>query len=107
MGCRLHDEDLLVIIDVILLYTNIIHDEGIHAINKSLEEAQVNPLLRMFIFTLIKKVLTKNHFEFNSQLYIQKMGTAMGTRMVPSYANLFMKHLEHELLDRSPKKSKI
>ena len=32
---------------------------------------------------LIELVLTKNHFKFNNTNYIQKLGTAMGTRMAP------------------------
>ena len=31
----------------------------------------------------------------------------MGTRMVPSYARLFMKYFEHDLLDIVPKKLRI
>ena len=31
----------------------------------------------------------------------------MGTRMVPLYANIFMKYIETQLLDISPKKPKI
>ena len=38
-------------------------------------------------------VLKNNIFEFN-KYYIQKQGTAMGTTMAPSYANVFMGTLE-------------
>ena len=43
-----------------------------------------------------------NSFEFNSTFYIQTHGTAMGTRMAPSYANLYdifmiWTHTEDEL----------
>ena len=32
-------------------------------------------------------VLQNNVFEFNESFYLQNQGTAMGTKMAPSYAN--------------------
>ena len=43
---------------------------------------------------LIGMILTMNSFVFNNTLYIQTHGTAMGTRMAPSYANLFLAKFE-------------
>lgn len=42
-------------------------------------------------------VLKNNVFEFNDKYYLQIQGTAMGTKMAPSYANLFMGKLEETL----------
>ena len=47
---------------------------------------------------MIKFILTHNHFEFNGCHYRQKNGTAMGTKMAPSYANIFMANLENNML---------
>ncbi len=38
---------------------------------------------------------------FNDEQYLQVQRTAMGTRMAPSYANLFMAKLEQDLLART------
>ena len=35
-------------------------------------------------------VLKLNIFEFNSELFVQLIGTAMGARPAPSYANILM-----------------
>ena len=35
-------------------------------------------------------VLKNNIFEFNKELFIQLIGTAMGTKCAPNYSNLFM-----------------
>ena len=43
-------------------------------------------------------VLLKNSFVFNNVNYLQVHSTAMGTRMAPSYANLFMGKLEWQFL---------
>ena len=39
-----------------------------------------------------------NNFEFNGKHFLQIQGTAMGTKMAPSYANIFMGRLEKQLL---------
>ena len=43
-----------------------------------------------------------NNFTFNSKHYLQKHGTAMGTKMAPSYANLFLGKFEHDVILNSP-----
>ena len=58
---------------------------------------------KLLICRLANLVLTKNHFEFNNK-YRQIQGIAMGTRMAPSYANIFMKYVEMQLIETSPKK---
>ena len=35
-----------------------------------------------------------NKFQFNRENYLQIGGTAMGTRVAPFYANIFMPNLE-------------
>ena len=47
---------------------------------------------------LIRLVLTKNSFISNKTNYLQIHITAMGTRMAPSYYNLFIGKLERELM---------
>ena len=39
---------------------------------------------------MLELVLKNNIFEFNSELFIQLIGTAMGSKPAPSYANIFM-----------------
>ena len=47
-------------------------------------------------------VLTNNHFEFNGMYYHQLSGTAMGTKLAPSYANLFMSTFEDKYVYTYP-----
>ena len=44
----------------------------------------------MFLISLLTQVLKFNVFEFDLKLFIQKIGTAMGTRLAPVFANIFM-----------------
>ena len=49
-------------------------------------------------------ILTLNNFEFENNYDLQLHGTAMGTKMTPADANLFMGDLEQNLLAQSPLK---
>ena len=49
----------------------------------------------------------KRRIQFNGDNYLQIRGTAMGTRVAPSYANLFMQQLEATLLANYTLKPKI
>ena len=102
-GKKLAPRDILVTIDVKSLYTNIPHNEGIQALNRTMEETDIHPMKKLLICRLANIVLTKNYFEFNNKLYRQTQGTAMGTRMAPSCANIFMKYIELQLIETSPK----
>ena len=103
---QLDPEDLLVTIDVSSLYTKIPHSEGIAAINRMMEETGTDTLLKMLISNLAYQVLTKNYFSFNGKLYDQTQGTAMGTRMAPIYAIIFMHYLDTNFLTNYLKQPK-
>ena len=52
--------------------------------------------------TLFDIVLKCNVFSFHTHIYQQIQGTAMGTKMAPSYANIFMDSLERQFLESEP-----
>ena len=100
-------DTLLVTIDVKSLYTCIPHKEGIRACAEALEKSKAiysdQPDTHTLI-TLLEIVLKNNTFEFNNKCYIQLQGTAMGTRLAPAYANIFMSKLEEAILSATPLK---
>jgi hypothetical protein len=57
-----------------------------------------------FLYQLTKFILTKNNFRFMDKNYLQQQGTAMGTRMAPSYANIVMGRLEEKFLNSQTQK---
>ena len=93
----LPDNAILVTLDVSSLYTNIPHKEGIEACRHFLNTRQNKSLPTERICDLIRMILTMNNFTFNDQHFLQIRGTAMGTRMAPSYANLFMGKFEQAI----------
>jgi peptide-methionine (R)-S-oxide reductase len=54
------------------------------------------------IYQLTKLVLENNIIEFNGELYLQLVGCAMGSKMSPNYANVFMHHFEKTYLPQAP-----
>ena len=88
---------LLCTLDITSLYTNIPHNEGTQSIKEFLAIHQDTNALphNSYIIKLWKVVLTSNYFNFNGKHYHQKSGTAMGTKLAPSYTNLFMTKFEH------------
>ena len=83
-------------------YTNIPHNKGIDACCFFLQKRTNKYIPTETICDLIRIILTMNNFTFNSKHYLQKQGTAMGTRMAPSYANLFLGKFERHVLLNSP-----
>ena len=53
------------------------------------------------ILKFIELVLTSNNLKFQGSHYVQMTGTAMGTKMAPTYANLYMGGLETDLQDKA------
>ena len=104
---NLPSETLLVTLDVKSLYTNIPHSEGIEACRGALNNRQVLQPPTEDLVQLINMILTKNNFVFQGENYLQVHGTAMGTRMAPSYANIFMGNLERRILDQVDLKPNI
>jgi hypothetical protein len=93
---NLPQDTLLCTIDVSSLYTNIPNNEGIRACRKQLYKNRndISDLTNESITQLLHYVLTKNNFDFNDRHFLQVGGTAMGTKVAPSFANLFMADFE-------------
>ena len=82
---------LLCNLDITRLYTNIPHLEGMQSIKEMLAIHKPPDTLphNSYIIELLELVLTNNHCEFNGEFYHKLSGTAMGTKLAPSYANVF------------------
>ena len=106
---KLHQSSIIGTLDVTSLYTNIPNDEGIASIKNMLDTERlgdINPKNETLI-ELLGMVLKSNNFQFNGQNFLQISGTAMGTRVAPSYANLFMTTLENKFLENHELKPRV
>jgi hypothetical protein len=77
----------LVTMDVTSLYTNIPHSDGIEARKRIWESRSIKVPPTDCLATMLTIVLKKNNFTFNGEHYLRINGTAIGTKMAPSYAN--------------------
>lgn len=103
----LQEDDFMCTIDVSALYTSIPHDEGILATVSYVKEAPHQDISPQVVEELMSMVLKMNTMTFNNKYYRQVQGTAMGTKMAPSYANLFMARLEQDMMNKSQLQPKV
>ena len=91
---KLPENALVVIWDVVGLFTNIPHREGLDSVrvarNKALLEGEDQTVSTEYIVRILEIILENNIFEFDSELYRQDVGAAMGCKPIPAYANIFM-----------------
>ena len=92
------EDAILCTVDVVGLYPNIPHGEGLEALRGALEHREDKTVSTESLTELARIVLKNNCFEFNGEFYQQRQGTAIGTKFAPSYAILFMAALEQKLL---------
>ncbi|CAJ0937651.1 unnamed protein product, partial [Ranitomeya imitator] len=74
----------------ISLYTSIEHDKGLEAVSCALLGSDVAPECAQLVLTLLEFILRRNYFVFGDEYYLQLRGTAMGSNMAPTYANIYM-----------------
>ena len=90
----INPESTMITMDVNSLYTNIPHTDGINACRSFLNRHTTDTALINDIPILIDFILTHNLFKFNNDHYLQIKGTAMGTKLAPAYANIYMDAIE-------------
>ena len=96
-------DTLIVTIDVVGLYTNIPHSDMMLALRHFLDSTHLaNAPPTETIVQVVRHVVENNFFTFEGNVYHQVHGTAMGTPVAPSIANLFMGWLEGKMLHDSP-----
>ena len=89
---------ILVSADVVGLYPNIPHNEGLDILRGALEKRTDKSVATDTLIKMAEFVLTNNFFEFNLETYQQISGTAIGTKFAPSYACIFMDNVEKTML---------
>ena len=100
----LPEDFTLCTIDVVGLYPNIPHDDGLAALGRVLDKRQDPKVSTESLLELTECVLKNNIFEHDGRFFKQKQGTAIGTKMAPPYAILFMSDFEERFLESSPLK---
>ena len=102
---KLPDDIILCTMDVVGLYPNIPHEEGLSALRKRLENRKEKYVSTDTIIDLAEVVLKNNIFTFGKKTLKQKRGTAIGTKFATPYSILFIAELEDEIIKESEYKS--
>ena len=99
---------LLVTLDVASLYTNISHEDACQTISQAFANNPTPYLPPLpIVIQLLQFVLKNNVFSFNGEYYLQLHGIAMGTKLAPALATLYLGLIEEEFLTHRVFKPKI
>ena len=88
---------ILCTVDVVGLYPNIPHSEGLTSLRRVLESRDNKQISSDTLVELAEIVLKNNIFQFDEKTFKQVRGTAIGTKFAPPYAILFMADLEEKI----------
>ena len=88
-------------IEVVGLYPNIPHEEGLIAIRKALDTRKDKTISTDSLIELAECVLKNNIFEHDKSVFKQLRGTAIGTKISPLYAIIFVDSLEEDILSNN------
>lgn len=96
---------LLITLDYESMYTNIVHEEAIEAVRKTLQndvkhewvDGIKRPSTKYFC-QLLELTITRNTFQFDGKDYHQCRGVAMGIKCSPEVSDIVIYYLEKEML---------
>ena len=82
------------LLQLMLLYPSIQHDEGLEVLKKQYNAFDNKSIPTEDLVKMAEFVLKNNYFEFNSTVKHQISGTAIRTKFAPPYACIFMDYIE-------------
>ena len=97
----------MVAADVVELYPSILHETGLKALEKALKNRSNKKVSTEDLVKTAKFVLKNNYIEFNSKVKQQISGTAIGTKIAPPYACIFMDEVEISFLEAQEMKPSV
>ncbi|CAJ0942417.1 unnamed protein product [Ranitomeya imitator] len=72
------------------------HEKGLAAVDVVLSGSDVGPGRARLVLQLLEFILRRNYFLFGDDYYLQLRGTAMGSNVAPTHANIYMAVLEDQ-----------
>jgi hypothetical protein len=96
---KLDDDEVLLAADVTALYPSIPIQYGLDLVCDFCRDRGLMLSHELsFVLALLEWILKNNFLIFDNTVYLQIQGTAMGTPMAPTFANIFLTALELKLL---------
>ena len=81
---------IIATVDIKGAYQNIPQEDGVKVLYEALNEHNDKDIPSVLVAKLMELILKYNIFEFNGDLFQQLIGTAMGSKPAPSYANIYI-----------------
>ena len=99
-GTRVPQNAILLSMDVISLYTNILQEEGITTICHAYDTFYMTtpPIPTHYLRETMRHI--QENSQFNGKDFLQTHGTAMGTKTAVSFANIFVAKIETAIIDQ-------
>ena len=101
---RLEEDEFMFVMDVVALYPSVPREKAREAMERSLEARSLKKIPTEEILELSEIVLENNEFTFEKEAYVQKEGTAIGSRMGKNYACTYMGMWEEEVEEKAKEK---
>ena len=89
--------------DVKALYPSVPREEARIAVSEALDKRTDQTIPTNEVLKMMDMVLEHNNFSFNGKHFIQKEGTAIGSKLGMNYASTYLGHWEKQLMDKSEK----
>ena len=100
---KLEDDEFMFTMDVVALYPSVPRDKTREAMRENLERRRVKKIPTEDLIELGDMVLRSNEFIFEGERYLQKEGTAIGSKMGKNYACTYMGKWEKEVQEKALK----
>ena len=94
---QLKEDEWLFTMDIVALYPMVPRKKAEEAMRKNLEGRSTKTIPTEDLMELAKLVLDNNEFEFEGESYVQKEGTAIGSKLGKNYACAYMGEWEKEV----------
>lgn len=94
---ELKDDEVLVSFDVVGLFPNVPLDVAFEAIEKFLNESNIDPNERETLLKLTKLCMTQNIFRFRDKFYRQQSGVSIGNSASGMVSDFFMAFFEMKI----------
>ena len=98
---------LLLTADVVGLYPRIPHKAGLSALKEALDKRTRKEIPTENLIKMAEFVLKNHFFEFDTTVYQQISGTAIGTKFAPPYACIAMEQLQTKFLENQNLKPSV
>jgi hypothetical protein len=88
----------LITLDIKDLYVNLPTQGVLHAAKSWLQRGLSNGDMNKQILILLNTVTEQNYFQYNNQFYKPHKGTAMGSPISGTIAEIYLQHIENDYI---------